>query len=67
MSSPRSLRWQLNAWTLIAVAVFMFGVAMLANVARDGADAIGWALIVGITLGSAAAVSWLVSLRTRSH
>ena len=67
MSSPRSLRWQLNAWTLVALAVFMFGVAMLITIARDGADAIGWALIVGITLGSAAAVSWLISMRTRLH
>jgi len=65
MSTPRSLRRQLNVWTLIAVAVFVFGVAMIVSIAEHGADGASWGLIVGITLASAAAVGWLVALRTR--
>jgi len=65
MSTPRSLRRQLNVWTLIAVAVFVFGVAMIVSIAEHGADGASWGLIVGITLAGAAATGWLVSLRTR--
>ena len=63
MATPRSLIRQLNLWTLIAVAVFVFGVAMIARVATDGADPIAWTLFAGLTLASAAVVAWLVSLR----
>jgi len=65
MTTPRSLRRQLNVWTLIAIAVFVFGVAMINSIAEHGADGLGWGLIVGITVASAAAVGWLVSLRAR--
>ena len=64
MATPRSRRRHLNLWTLIAVAVFAFGVAMIARAATDGADAIVWALFAGITLASAIVAAWLMSLRT---
>ena len=65
MSTPRSLRRQLNVWTLIAVAVFVFGVAMIVSIAKHGADGASWGLIVGFTLAAAAATGWLVALRAR--
>ena len=65
MSTSRSLRRQLNLWTLIALAVFVFGVAMLAGIARNGGDGVMWTLIVGVTLASATTAAWLVTMRTR--
>ena len=64
MATPPPGRRHLNLWTLIAVAVFAFGVAMIARAAIHGADAIIWALFVAITLASAIIAAWLVALHT---